>query len=161
MNNKNEILELLKKSISLEKRIGQLYTLFAQYYEEDNLFWKDLAEEENKHARTLEGLQPWLNMGANLDDYILQNLNELTEKNISLKKVIQFALDEPPTREMAFNVALKIELTASELHYQKIITKHTDDKLLQSMQELCGADKDHAKRIRKMMKSLNIDHVQT
>jgi len=151
-----KISEILEQSIALEKAIGRLYTLFSTYYYEDQIFWQCLAMEEQKHADTLEGLRPWVAMGGDIKQYLLPNFNELREKNIAIMQVIKRAKEKCPTRQIAFNLAYKIELTASELHYQKIITKNSDNKLLNSMQELCGADKDHAKRIKKMMNTFNI-----
>jgi rubrerythrin len=152
--------ELLEQSIAIEKGIGELYRLFCTYYPEEKIFWFGLAQEEQKHANILEGLRPWVALNGNIDQYLLPDLNELKEINISIRQVIQHAENKRPTREIAFNLAHKIELTASELHYQQIITKGTENKLLQSMQELCGADKDHLKRIKRMMKTLNIELIK-
>lgn len=153
--------KILEQSIALEKGIRDLYFLLADYYHEDKIFWKKLAVEEQKHADVLTGLRPWAAMGGNIEQYLLPDLEELIEKNIAIKKVIQRAKDQRPSREVAFSLAYKIELTASEIHYQNVITKDTDNKLLLSMQELCGADKDHAKRIRKRMDSLGIEIVKS
>lgn len=150
------ISEILEQSIAIEEGIGELYKLFASYYQEDTIFWSCLSKEEKTHANILSGLRPWIAMGGKIDQYLLPNLKELKEQNAAIKKVIQHARDERPNREIAFNLAHKLELTAAELHYQKIITKNADSKLLLSMQELCNADKDHLKRIRTMMNSLNI-----
>lgn len=152
--------ELLEQSINLEKGIGELYYLFSTYHPEDKKFWTRLAKEEQKHANVLEGLRPWAAMGGNIDKYLLLDFHELKARNIAIRKVIQQIRKEHPSREFAFNIAYQLELTASEIHYQKIITQDTENKLLISMQELSGADKDHLKRIKKMMASLKIEVVQ-
>lgn len=161
MENDNKLMfELLDESVLLEKLIGELYTLFAVYYKDEEIFWTKLANEEGKHALILEGIRPWIAMGATIDQCLLQNLTELKEKNISIKQVIKSAVDNPPTIDIAFNLAYKIERTASEVHYQKMITKETDNKLIQSMQILSAEDQNHAKRIRAMMKTLKIEVIQ-
>lgn len=149
--------ELLEESIKIERGIGDLYFLFAQLYKEDKKFWELLASEEDTHAQVLEGLRPWAAMGSNVDELLLPDFKEIKARNISIKKVFDQVRKKTPPREMAFNAAYQLELTASELHYQKIITKDTENKLLLSMQELGGADKDHIKRIKKRMDSLGIE----
>ena len=99
-------------------------------------------------------------MGGNIDKFLLQNFHEIKSRNVAIKKVFDQVRKNTPPREVAYNAAYQLELTASELHYQKIITKDTDNKLLISMQELSGADKDHIKRIKKRMDSLGIEVMQ-
>lgn len=152
--------ELLEESIKIERGIGDLYFLFAQLYKEDKKFWEKLASEEDKHAQVLEGLRPWAAMGGDIDGLLLQNYKELKARNIAIKKVFEECRKHSPTREVAYNAAYQLELTASELHYQQIITKDTDNKLLHSMQELSGADKDHIKRIKKRMDTIGIEVMQ-
>ena len=152
--------EVLEQSIALEEGIRDLYHLFANSYPEERTYWLRLAKDEQHHADILEGLRPWVAMGTDVDQFLLPDIQELKEKNLAIKHAITMAGEEHPTRAIAFNLAHKIELTASELHYQKIITQTTDNKLLASMQELCGADKDHLKRIKKMMKTLKIEVIE-
>ena len=130
MNDNKLMFELLDESVRLEKLIGELYTLFAVYYKDEEIFWTKLANEEAKHALILEGIRPWIAMGASVDQYLLSNLAELQEKNLAIKEVIKSAVDNPPTREVAFNLAYKIERTASEVQYQKMISEDTDNKFL-------------------------------
>ena len=148
---------VLEEGIKLELGIGELYKLFSSYYPEDETFWFRLYQDENKHATVLEALRPWVALGIEKKKFILPDLIELKNKNIAIKKIIQKAKEEKPSRETAFNLAYKIELTASEVHFQKKMSEDPDNKLLQAMQELCGADKDHQKRIRRMMNSLGIE----
>jgi methylthioribose-1-phosphate isomerase len=154
--NREIILKILEESIKLEKSIGNLYMLFHTYYTEDKTFWYRMATDEQKHATIIEGLRPWINLGARIDDFLLDDLQELKDKNSAIEAIIEKAEEEKPTRETAFNLAYRIEVTASEIHYQKIMTEQTDNKLLVAMQELCNADKDHQKRIRKMMDTIGI-----
>lgn len=147
---------ILEDGIQLELNIGELYKLFSVYFPEDKVFWANLSMEEKKHANILEGLKPWIAMGVDKEKYILSDPLELKNKLIALKKIIQEAIANPPSRETAFNLAYKIELTASEIHFQKKMSQEADNKLLKAMQELCGADKDHQRRIRKMMDTLGI-----
>lgn len=152
--------QLLEASIKLERRIGDLYYLFSQIYPEDKEFWNQLAEEEDKHAQVLEGLRPWAAMGGNIDPLLLSDFRELKARNIAIKKVFEQIRKHTPPKDVAFNAAYQLELTASEIHFQKMITEDTDNKLLLSMQELCGADKDHMKRIKTRMDKLGIEVIK-
>ena len=157
MSNKERIGEMLKQSIALEKAIGQLYKLFQSNYEEDRAFWERMAEDEEHHANILEGLSSWITMGVDTSKFLVSDLQELCDKNAAIEAIIERVKEKTPTRETAFNLAYKIEFTASEVHFQKIMTENTDSKLLHAMQELCNADKNHQKRIRKMMDTLGIE----
>ena len=57
-----------------------------------------------------------------------------------------------PSREIAFSLALKTEMSAGEIHFQSAMKKDTDSKALKLFQKLNQDDKDHAKRIRAYMK---------
>lgn len=148
--------EILEESIALEENIGDLYKLFAAIHPEDEVFWFRLADEEKKHAMILAALRPWAALGADVKKYLLKDLKALRNNNVSIRKVIDRASDHHPGREVTFQLASKIERTASEIHFQKLMNIDVDDKLLAAMRELCEADKDHLKRITTRMKSLNI-----
>ena len=149
--------EILEESIALEKNIGELYKLFAAIHEEDEVFWFRLADEEGKHAMILEGLRPWASMGVDVKKYLLSDVKALRENNASIKAVIDRVSQQHPDREVTFQLASKIERTASEIHFQKLMNVDVDNRLLTAMRELCDADKDHLKRINTRMRSLGID----
>lgn len=148
--------EFLEESIKLERHIGDIYYLFAQIFTEDKIFWSRLSEEEDKHANVLEGLRPWAAMKLKIDQLLLPDFKELKIRNAAVKEVFEMARKHSPTREIAYNAAYQLELTASEIHYQKLITEKTDNKLVKSMQQLNGEDKNHLKRIKRRMDKLGI-----
>jgi ferritin len=53
-------------------------------------------------------------------------------------------------------VALKMEMSAGELHFQHTMSRPADSKVLKLFQTLNQDDKDHAKRIRDYMKENQI-----
>ena len=66
-------------------------------------------------------------------------------------------INHPPSREIGFNLALKIEMSAAEIHFQNTMTKSTDSEVLKLFQRLNPDDKDHAERIRAYMKEKGIE----
>ena len=69
--------------------------------------------------------------------------------------------NNPHSREKAFNLALKTEESAGEIHFQHAMTKSTDSRILQIFQNLNQGDKDHAIRIRAYMKEKGIVESET
>jgi len=65
-----------------------------------------------------------------------------------------------PSREEAFNLALRIENSVYELHYQGFMEKKTDSQLEEIFIQLNNGDKDHAERILNYMEEHDIS-VQT
>ncbi len=119
-----------------------------------------MSNDEETHANILEGLNSWITMGADTTQFLTSDLQELHDKNSAIEAIIKRAKEEKPTREIAFNLAYRIEFTASEVHFQKLMSTTSDNKLLIAMQELCNADKNHQKRIKRMMDTLKIEVIQ-
>ena len=132
---------VLDLSIALEEKIGRIYAIFAKHYPENRIFWSRLKTEEEKHAVILEGLRPWLNMGADIKNLLLPDITELSNRNAALDAVLSSLEHERIDRDTAFNLAYRIELTASEIHFQNIMTENTSNPMLVAMQELCRAEK--------------------
>ncbi len=150
---KTKLGELLDQSIALEYNALRLYMLFAELYPEDRVFWKRISQEEMFHAELLEGLRPPLKANALPDDMLSDNLAELKESNTDISEAIEIFAKDKPNREDAFNYALALETTGSELIFQKIVTRSSDKKIEKAFKSLAGFCKDHAKRIRTWMRT--------
>ena len=62
-----------------------------------------------------------------------------------------------PSREDAFNLALKLAQSAGEIHFQQFMEKSSGSKLDLIFKRLNGDDKDHAMRILSYMKDYGIE----
>jgi hypothetical protein len=62
----------------------------------------------------------------------------------------------PPSRETAFNTAIKIENLEGEIHYQRAMEQIEASQILKIFQKVNGEDKDHEKRIRAYMQAHGI-----
>ena len=60
------------------------------------------------------------------------------------------------SREEAFNAALRIEPSAGEIHYQKVMEKEADSHYVELFQKINAYDKDHERRIRVYMEAHGI-----
>lgn len=59
-----------------------------------------------------------------------------------------------PDRKTAFAIALKIENSAGEQHFQKVMGTPSDSKVVQILQELWEDDINHHARIEKYMQEV-------
>ena len=89
-------------------------------------------------------------------ELVSDSLESLIQVNNNLQKMIDHFSSNPPSREIAFNTALKIETSAGEIHYQEAMNQPKGSEILKILQKLNGEDKEHEQRIREYMKNKGI-----
>jgi hypothetical protein len=147
-----ELSLLLDESIELELNVADLYMIFHNTFAEDADFWWQLALEEKNHGALLRsGKEYFAPIGRFPVDLLSATLQELKEANTNLVTLVKQYRASPPSRETAFNVALKIEQSAGEIHFQEFMEKETESNLAGLFQQLNRDDKDHETRLRSYM----------
>ena len=155
---KKELLQLLDESIRLELNVAEIYNVFCAAFSEDADFWWKLLLEEKNHAALLQsGKDRFIPKDAFPKELISSSLEHLQGANKELVALIKKYRVTPPSREATFNIALKLEQSAGEIHLQKFMEKKSESKLDEIFQRLSGDNKDHATRIRSYMKSYDIN----
>lgn len=154
---KEQLLQVVEESIKLESNVAELYEIFATVFSEDYDFWKKLSLEEKNHVHLIkiekDLLLSYAKFPAEILFSSLQNLIEVNNKLLSLLKEYK---DKPPSRESAFNIAISLEKSAGEIHFQNAMNKSVDSEYIKIFQRLNRNDKDHARRIRSYMISKGI-----
>jgi hypothetical protein len=84
----------------------------------------------------------------------VQALCKTNNKLISLLKKYN---EKPPSRKSAFNIALNIEKSAGELHFQLAMEKSPTSSIMEVLQVLNKDCKDHANRILAYMSDKGIE----
>ena len=152
----NDLIKLAEEAMRLEYNVGKLYMIFRDAYPQDADFWWQLVIEENNHAALIKsGLDYFMPMGV-FPDGMFPSMEDIQATNKELKSLLEQYAADPPAREEAFNVALKTEMSAGEIHFQQTMTKSADSKVLAMFQKLNQDDKDHADRIRAYMQENQI-----
>lgn len=147
-----DLLQLADEAMRLEYNVSKLYMIFRDTYPEDAAFWWELVIEESNHAALFKsGRDYFMSAGAFPEEMLPPALEELQQANQELTAAIEKYQDNPPSREETFNLALQIEMSAGEIHFQNAMTQSTDSNILQMFQKLNQDDKDHSKRIRAYM----------
>ena len=147
-----ELLLHFDESIQLESNVADLYVMFQDTFPEDADFWKTLIIEERNHAALLKsGKEHFAPVDTFPVDILSTTLEELKYANTKLVKLISQYQDKSPSREAAFNMALRIEQSAGEIHFQQFMQKKTDSHYAELFQRINGYDKDHESRIRAYM----------
>lgn len=148
----NDIELLLEESIRLELNVADLYMLFSDLFKEDAEFWWGLCLEEKNHAALLRsGRESFLQRGAFPEELVGSNLAELKGANEMLVDTIRKYGETAPTRKEAFELALHLEESAGEIHFQNAMKDAAGSPFLKVFQKLNMDDKDHARRIREQM----------
>lgn len=146
--------QLIEEAIKLELNMADIYVSFHDRFPEDAGFWWGLAVEEKKHASLIMHCkQHLLNSELFPSETIDESLAAIIKINNTMEGILrQEAGSPPPDRAIAFRLALELEESAGEIHFQHAVqkTEQTSDalKLLQSLNK---DDKDHADRVRNYM----------
>ena len=152
----NDLIKLAEEAMRLEYNVGKLYMIFRDTHPEDSDFWWQLVIEEGNHAALIKSGRDYFMPVGVFPDGMLPAMEDMQEANKELESLLQKYAVEPPSRETAFNVALKMEMSAGEIHFQQTMTRAADSKVLAMFQKLNQDDKDHAKRIRAYMEENQI-----
>ena len=152
----DDILQLADEAMQLEYNVSKLYMVFRDSHPEDAEFWWHLIIEEGNHAALVKsGIESFMPKDL-FPNEIFPSMDELQKTNRRLVSLLEKYTNHPPSREIGFNLALEIEMSAAEIHFQNTMTKSTDSDVLKLFKKLNQDDKDHAKRIRGYMKKEGI-----
>ena len=152
-----DLTPLIKESINLELNVAELYLAFYHLFPQDAAFWWKLTVEEEHHAALLRsGEELYLPRNKFPRNLLHGLLQDLIDKNKELTSLIEEYERNPPSREEAFNIALSIENSAYELHYQRFMDKEPSSSMEVIFQQLNRDDKNHAEKISIYMKQHNI-----
>ena len=148
---------LLDESIQLELNLAKLYTLFNDHFAEDEEFWWQLAMEERSHAALLQQEkkqpQPLAFFPENL---LSRDLEALKANNALIVGAFDTFGASPCSREKAFELALQIEMSAGESHFQEFMDSENDSLTAEIFRQLASEDQNHARRIREYMEENGI-----
>ena len=150
---------LIEEAIKLEFNMAEVYLSFHHRFPEDADFWWDMALEEKNHASLLRsGEQFFLDAGLFPVEIVGTSLGALVNLNCELECILKQEMEFPPLgRAFAFNLAIKLEESAGEIHFQHAMqqTEHPSEaiKLFQSLNE---DNKDHADRMHSYMRQKDI-----
>ncbi|NTU57654.1 MAG: ferritin-like domain-containing protein [Chlorobiaceae bacterium] len=152
---------LLDESIKLEQNVARLYTLFNDHFPEDEDFWWQLAMEERSHAALLqqEKKQPWplQSFPANL---LAKDIDALRANNARVVEYTQRFTSSPCSREEAFNIALQVEMSAGESHFQDFMDSDSSSLTGDLFKRLASDDQNHAHRILEYMTEQGLKAVE-
>ncbi len=144
----NPVNLFIKESIYMELNIGDLYQLFSVKFPEDYDFWWSLSMEEINHAALIESINDVF-----IDETLLpltaidKQTEELNSMNRSIKDQIQQFKSVPPSRFESFEIAINLENSIGEFHFEHFMNEKSGSQMIEIFQKLNGEDKNHAKRI--------------
>ena len=148
----------IEESIKLELNVAELYNLFATAFREDFDFWQELCWEEKHHAHLIRTMKkPLLSSEEFPKELLSYSLENLIEVNNTLKSLIKKYNNKPPSRKDAFNIAISIEKSAGEIHYQHAMDVPFYLNYMEIWQKLNEDDKNHVKRISAYMRIKRIE----
>jgi CheY-like chemotaxis protein len=146
--------QFIDEAIQLELNAAAIYTIFSEAIPEDANFWATLAWEEKNHAAVLKTGKDVLMPIDQFPVEILPNvIQALLDTNNWLNSLIEEFNACKPDRKTAFSTAVKIESSAGEQHFQRVMESSAKSNFMKILQELCEDDIHHLNKIREYMKS--------
>jgi hypothetical protein len=151
-------MQLIDESIKLELNVADLYTIFCKAFPGDYAFWSKLALEEEHHASLIRGARDaWLPGREFPHELLAPKVDMLLETNSKLVSLLEEYRHNPPSREIAFNVAFNLEESAGEVHFQRAMEQPPTSTIMEVFQLLNRDEKDHARRILAYMSDKGIE----
>ncbi len=145
--------QFIDEAIQLELNAAEIYSIFSKAIPEDANFWATLAWEEKNHAAVLKTGKDVLMPIDQFPGEILPNvIQTLVDTNLWLNSLKEKFAETKPDRETAFAIAIKIESSAGEQHFQRVMDSPSDSNIIKILQDLCEDDIHHLSRIREYMK---------
>ena len=145
--------QFIDEAIQLELNAAEIYSIFSEAISDDANFWATLAWEEKNHAAALKTGKDILVPMEQFPGEILPNvIQTLVDTNLWLNSLKEKFAETKPDRETAFSIAIKIESSAGEQHFQRVMESPSDSNVIRIFQELCEDDIHHLSRIREYMK---------
>ncbi|MCP4164139.1 MAG: rubrerythrin family protein [Deltaproteobacteria bacterium] len=119
-----DVENIFDESIRLEMNVSKVYMKFYKLFSDDKKFWWDMFLKERNHASLLQSAKD-IFKPANMfpDDLLINSLKIIIHENNTLEKMLEDFEENPPSREEAFNIAFKIEISIGEAHYQAFMEK--------------------------------------
>ena len=141
------MIEYISALIELEQNASRLYLTFSSLIQEDYNFWWRLANEEMNHAALLKTSIEFAKLNE-LPHITTDDLDEVKKLNKQFDGIIE-DFRKNPNRQRSFEIALEIENSAGESHYQEFMDVKSDNKVVQILQQLNKEDDNHYNRIKK------------
>lgn len=140
---------LLDEYRHLEMLMCDLYIIFRGKFPEDADFWWMISQEEMNHASLIMSVKEAFVPLGKIPSFVEKiTFETVFNENQKAKSVIEDAKTRPISREEAFKMALELENSAMEQHYQEFMQESDSGAIDEIFQKLNGCDKDHAQRIK-------------
>jgi len=153
----NNVYDILDQFYQYELQISEIYASFTYMFEEDNEFWWKISLEEKNHASLVASVKqvfaPAGKIPSMLDTIDIENI---IIENKKLTEILAHLKDKVPNRKEAFKIAIELENSAVENHYQEFMESEGGSQIDRMFRELNNYDKDHVARISEYMKENGI-----
>lgn len=150
--NTEEKQRLIEQSIQLETNTSNLYAIFSNAHKAHTDLWSQLSMEEAGHAALIKNAAERCDIGELLSsEAISSSLDTLARCNHHVEALIEQFQETPPSSDEAFSIALELEQSAGEIHYQEFMNIGDDSLLDKVFRKLEQEDKAHSTQLHAYM----------
>lgn len=145
----NESSQVIRRLVDIEENVGKLYRLFGAMHPVDFEFWMQLATEEDRHAALLRYHGECIVQSSVLNERLFSSSVEtIFTFNAKIEEILLSRVNQVPNRKDCFAIAMQIEESAGEIHFQDAMPVTEEAVAFEVLQTLYADDKDHASRIK-------------
>ncbi|MEI6213473.1 MAG: hypothetical protein WCP10_05140 [Desulfuromonadales bacterium] len=145
---------LLEKCREIEFLSRDLYTFFAEIYEDDfeaSRLWRKTALEEQNHA---DQFSLALKMKKSLSCLVAVDERMLESVLSQLRSVIELVRDQPPTHLEALDLSIKLEKYLNEFHIH-CVAAFEDESYKKMFQAMMSSDQEHIATLQRAFEELS------
>lgn len=149
----DDLRQLIDVAIKLELSMAEIYHSFYKRFPEDADFWRKIVVEERKHAALLDDWKQHLLDTAMFPVELMDTSSAaINNLNNEIESILRRESEDPPVRAAAFKLAIMLEESAGEAHFQHVLQQvEPSSKAIRLFRRLHEADVDHADRLRNYM----------
>jgi len=145
--------EMLQEALRAERNMQNLYALFKEHFKDDADFWEEIKNEEKQHESIVNLAKDVLTPDLMSEMFLFDNFEKLRETNNMVEDYIQNFENNTPSKEEAYNLAIRLEKGEYELFYQEAMSKKVALDQMEIFQKLNNGCVDHAKKIEELLRS--------
>ena len=143
-----ELSQKLEACLKIETLCEEIYYSLCNIFPQAKKLFRQLAEEEERHADILTISAGFHNLGA-LSDIIVPDSSSRIKESLDLARKVKKEIEARPIllRE-ALQMALELEESIAEVYFNELMTEKSGEEIISHLQQYYKDEMRHTDRIK-------------
>jgi rubrerythrin len=143
-----ELSQKLEACLNVEMLCEEIYYSMCNSFPEAKQLFRQLAEEEGRHADILTISGGFHNLGV-MSDIIVPNSAPKIKESLDLAKKMRREIeDKTISLREALQMALDLEESVAEVYFNELMTDKSDEEIISHLQQYYKDEMRHTERIK-------------